>query len=65
MRERKEEIEGREEQKGYRQEDGACREECDDERGFDYTTTANIAEHFRSDTRGGNLILSYRVTYRI
>ena len=28
-------------------------EESDDERGFEYMTTANIARHLRSDNRGG------------
>ena len=33
----------------------STREGYEDERGFEYTTTANIARHLRSDTRGGEL----------
>ena len=36
-------------------EDGLTREESGDERGFEYTTTANIAKHLRSDGKGGML----------
>ena len=35
---------------GGRESDNVSR---DEEKGFEYTTTANIARHLRSDTRGG------------
>ena len=46
--------EGRERNSGN-VEDGLTGEESGDERGFEYTTTANIARHLQSDIRGGML----------
>ena len=39
-------------------EDGLTREESGDERGFEHTTTANIARHLRSDVTRGIIICS-------
>ena len=49
--------EGREREEGNsgNVEDGLTGEESGDERGFEYTTTANIARHLRSDGKGGML----------
>ena len=45
----------REERNSGNVEDGLTGEESGDERGFEYTTTANIARHLRSDGKGGML----------